>query len=192
MNTLIYKRTHTGDPDESRIFGCEDCMGRIRRRNFDAVIGIGGMRPDYGHKDLAFKINWIGMHPSRAKPLKPSHRGPSLKFEPKHFRRWEGNGPDLVAYAPELFNHMFEGPKGPFRRHVMSESLSPEMQKEVENILKLIESLHWTKKQVSGFSHSAKCNSTESKMRRLGSGKCGTGSSKKLCGTGFLVQKCLE
>jgi hypothetical protein len=44
MRTLIYKRTHTGDPDpESGVFGNRDCMGTVRGRRFDAVIGIGGI-----------------------------------------------------------------------------------------------------------------------------------------------------
>jgi hypothetical protein len=38
MRTLIYKRTHTGDPDASGCFGIFDCMGRVRALDFDAVI----------------------------------------------------------------------------------------------------------------------------------------------------------
>jgi hypothetical protein len=30
MRTLIYKRTHTGDPDANGCFGIYDCMGRVR------------------------------------------------------------------------------------------------------------------------------------------------------------------
>jgi hypothetical protein len=56
MNTLVYKRTHTGDPNTQGVFGCHDCMGQIRRRSFDAVIGVGGKRPDQGHEGIAFKI----------------------------------------------------------------------------------------------------------------------------------------
>jgi len=43
MRTLIYKRTHTGDPDANGCFGIYDCMGRVRALDFDAVIGIGGI-----------------------------------------------------------------------------------------------------------------------------------------------------
>ena len=48
MRILIYKRTHTGDPDpEHGIFGeaadeATDCMGKVRGYGFDAVIGVGG------------------------------------------------------------------------------------------------------------------------------------------------------
>jgi hypothetical protein len=40
---LVYKRTHNGDPDQNGCFGAEDCMGMVRERHFDAVIGIGGI-----------------------------------------------------------------------------------------------------------------------------------------------------
>ena len=44
MRTLIYKRTHSGDPDpESGVFGNNDCMGRVKGWQYDAVIGIGGI-----------------------------------------------------------------------------------------------------------------------------------------------------
>ncbi len=40
MRTLIYKRTHSGDPDpETGVFGNHDCMGRVKDWQFDAVIG---------------------------------------------------------------------------------------------------------------------------------------------------------
>ena len=43
MRTLIYKRTHLGDPDLFGTFGINDCMGEVRARQFDAVIGVGGI-----------------------------------------------------------------------------------------------------------------------------------------------------
>ena len=36
---LIYKRTHTGDPDKNGIFGINNCMGSVRDWEFYAVIG---------------------------------------------------------------------------------------------------------------------------------------------------------
>ena len=39
MRTLIYKRTHPGDPDAKGRFGIYDCMGRVRAWDFEAVIG---------------------------------------------------------------------------------------------------------------------------------------------------------
>jgi hypothetical protein len=43
MRTLIYKRTHPGDPDTTGRFGVCDCMGRVRTWDFEAVIGVGGL-----------------------------------------------------------------------------------------------------------------------------------------------------
>lgn len=43
MRILAYKRTHTGDPDANGVFGVNDCMGRVRSLEFDAVIGVGGL-----------------------------------------------------------------------------------------------------------------------------------------------------
>jgi hypothetical protein len=37
----VYKRTHPGDPGPEGVFGIQDCMGAIRARDFDAVIGDG-------------------------------------------------------------------------------------------------------------------------------------------------------
>jgi hypothetical protein len=39
MRTLIYKRTHSGDPDpKAGVFGCNNCMNTVRGWGFDAVI----------------------------------------------------------------------------------------------------------------------------------------------------------
>jgi hypothetical protein len=157
MNTLIYKRTHTGDPNEAGIFGCRDCMGGIRNRNIGAVIGIGGMRPDHGHEEIALKINWIGINPIISKPHKPSFRGPSLTFEPAFFRLWDSKGPDLKIHAPKLFKYLFKESKSSFRRFVMSQSLSAEMQKEVATILRLASNQKSRQPRVYGKKHSPKC-----------------------------------
>lgn len=61
MRTLIYKRTHTGDPDASGCFGICDCMGRVRAMDFDAVIGIGGIGSEAKGAGIAGKITWIGI-----------------------------------------------------------------------------------------------------------------------------------
>ena len=45
MRILTYKRTHKGDPDNRGVFGINDCMGAIRNRKFDAVVGIGSKAP---------------------------------------------------------------------------------------------------------------------------------------------------
>ena len=38
MRTLIYKRTHSGDPDPtSGRFGVRDCMGKVRDRCLNVI-----------------------------------------------------------------------------------------------------------------------------------------------------------
>jgi hypothetical protein len=137
MNTLVYKRTHTGDPNRSGVFGCHDCMGQVRRRNFDAVIGVGGKRPDRGHEDIAFKITWIGLGPSKTEAADPRFRGPLVEFE--RFVLWDQDGPELRTLAPRLFRHLFEDAVSNSRRAVMSESLSADLREEITNILRLAE-----------------------------------------------------
>src|SRR5262249_54001126 len=62
MRTLIYKRTHHGDPDpETGEFGCNDCMGTVRCWKFDAVIGIGGIGAEPKRYGIAGKLTWIGI-----------------------------------------------------------------------------------------------------------------------------------
>jgi len=63
MRTLIYKRTHHGDPDEAGQFGIFDCMDRVRSWNFDAAIGIGGQGAEPRRHELDGKVNWIGIGP---------------------------------------------------------------------------------------------------------------------------------
>jgi hypothetical protein len=40
VRVFIHEPTHNGDPDRNGWFGVEDCMGSVRNREFDAVIGI--------------------------------------------------------------------------------------------------------------------------------------------------------
>jgi len=61
MRTLIYKRTHKGDPDVKGHFGVSDCMGRVRQYPFDAVIGIGGIGRELAAKGIRGKVNWTGI-----------------------------------------------------------------------------------------------------------------------------------
>src|SRR5438552_18298158 len=106
MNTLIYKRTHRGDPNESGVFGVWNCMGQIRGWEFDTVIGIGGKGPWRGHEGIAYRVNWIGLNPSKTDV---GLTGPHVTFE--HFVLYDDNGPELQTVAPELFKHMFGGKK---------------------------------------------------------------------------------
>jgi hypothetical protein len=43
MRILVYKRTHIADSDPLGCFGVCDCMGKVRKRKFDAVVGVGGV-----------------------------------------------------------------------------------------------------------------------------------------------------
>jgi hypothetical protein len=117
-------------------------MGQVRDYHFDAVIGVGGKRPDQGSEDIALKINWIGIDPT-LKIVPPNvrrhdgkkFRGPQVTF--KCFRLWEETGPDLNELAPKLFKRMF---KEKHVRLVMSQSLPLEIQEEIQNILALVNS----------------------------------------------------
>ncbi len=73
---LIYKRTHRGDPDSKGVFGIHDCMGSVRSREYDAVIGIGGKQPWGGDEGIALRINWVGINPIKHEG---SNRGPRKK-----------------------------------------------------------------------------------------------------------------
>ena len=134
VNTLIYKRTHKGDPDESGNFGCYDCMGKIRSYNFDAVIGVGGKKPIKRDKDIALKINWIGLGPTKRYVF--GKKGPLITF--KHFCLYDykGGGPALKTMAAKIFKYMFEDKNV---RFVMSKNLPDNMQKEITKILRLAE-----------------------------------------------------
>jgi hypothetical protein len=122
------------------MFGCHDCMGKVRSYLFEAVIGVGGKRPDRHSEDLARKINWIGIGPTRI-TVPPNvrrnngeeFRGPWVTFE--CFRLWEERGPDMNEVAPKLFRRMFVEKQV---RHVMSQSLTRKMQDEVKTILDLV------------------------------------------------------
>lgn len=101
--TLVYKRTHKGDPDRKGRFGIEDCMGRIRKIAFDAVIGIGGIGSEAKTEGIGGKVNWIGIG-SRKKPL-IGGRGPLVTFD--HFVLFEEKGRDFRVAAPTLARRMY-------------------------------------------------------------------------------------
>lgn len=132
MKILIYKRTHTGDPDHRRQFGCEGCMGRVRGFPFDAVIGIGGISSWPIQEGIARKINWVGRHPKRSKnPLDP--RGPLVSFLQKDFRLFEHQGPLLEDEAPRLAKKIFGS-----RARFFFRSLTLTEQREAQKLLRKI------------------------------------------------------
>lgn len=101
---LVYKRTHPWDPDESGVFGCQDCMGQVRGYNFNYVIGFGGWGAETRRFNLQDKIHWVG----RAPLVKPvgigsNKRGPVLFFSAANFRLYEQSGPNIYDFAPAFF-----------------------------------------------------------------------------------------
>ena len=109
MRTLIYKRTHSGDPDpKTGVFGCNNCMGTVRGRGFDAVIGIGGISQEPVAEGIAAKLTWIGIgkHETISDPSRPfvTPSSPLVTFD--HFRYYGEHGPLLKNIAPKLARRM--------------------------------------------------------------------------------------
>lgn len=104
MRVLIYKRTHNGDPDVNGCFGVNDCMGIVRARDFDAVIGIGGVGPEAQANGISGQINWVGIGPH--KTYVRGKREPEVTFD--HFVYFGTDGPDFRVLAPVLAGRMYE------------------------------------------------------------------------------------
>ena len=127
MRTLIYKRTHNGDPDpETGEFGIYGCMGRVRAWNFDAVIGVGGLTAK--PQSLVGKVNWVGIGPTRGR-----RRGEARVLTFEHFVFYDSErptAPDLETLAPRLAERLYSQ-----KARVVMKGLSVEEQKEVAKIL---------------------------------------------------------
>ena len=104
MRTLIYKRTHTGDPDRNGWFGVYDCMGHVRTWAFDAVIGVGGIGAEPTSHGIDGRVTWIGIGPHKI-PAEGG-RGPLVTFD--HFVLFDAAGPSLVRHAPLLARRLYE------------------------------------------------------------------------------------
>ena len=128
MRVLVYKRTHIGDPDENGWFGVSDCVGAVRKRDFDAVVGIGGIGSEPRSHGIDRKLNWIGIGP---RIRRWNHRGPVLGFE--HFQYFDTSGDLFSLRAPRLARRMYW--RG--ARHLMSDSMSDLERKEIEAIVHL-------------------------------------------------------
>jgi hypothetical protein len=126
MRTLIYKRTHHGDPDKTGQFGVHDCMGRVRRWDFEAVIGVGGFGPEAKSHCLDGKVNWIGIGPH--KQVVAGKRGPIVTFD--HFVLYGSDAPDFELLAPLLAERIYSK-----NVRVLMQGLSPSEQDEVDDIL---------------------------------------------------------
>lgn len=131
MCTLIYKRTHTGDPDPEGRFGIHGCMGRVRTWGFEAVIGVGGIGAEPRSYGLDQKVNWIGIGPR--KRAGADERGPVVTFE--HFLLFgrEGrDGPSFRDLAPRLADRIYST-----NVRVLMDRLDEGERSEVERVLDL-------------------------------------------------------
>lgn len=127
MRTLIYKRTHSGDPDpETGVFGNNDCMGQVRGRSFDAVIGVGGIGRESQKNCIDRKLTWVGIGPHKSS----DQRSPLVSFD--HFLYYGEQGPLLEELAPKLARHIYGR-----NVRVVLDSLSANERLEVEKILSL-------------------------------------------------------
>lgn len=136
---LIYKRTHKHDPREDGIFGIENCMGKIREWQFDAVIGIGGKRPWAEDKGIAKKINWIGVGATKHKVSSFTHKVVTFK----NFCLFEEKGLLLETIAPKLSQYLYV--ENSRCRFVKSTSLNEEMYQEVLKVLELAKNSYTNK-----------------------------------------------
>jgi hypothetical protein len=128
MRTLIYKRTHSGDPGPaSGDFGCNHCMGQVRGWSFDAVIGVGGIGAYARAEGIAGLLTWIGSGAHKT----GDPRRPLVTFD--HFWYRGEKGPELHKIAPNLAKHIY----GKNVRVMMSSSLSGAESAEVANLLGL-------------------------------------------------------
>jgi hypothetical protein len=130
MRTLIYKRTHKGDPDNQGCFGIQDWMGKVRGYDFDAVIGVGGKGVQAKAAGIARRLNWVGIG-ARKEPCRRK-RGPQIKFN--HFVLYEEKGVELRVIAPKLAERIYSGN---VPRFLFNDRLNKEEQKEINRILKM-------------------------------------------------------
>jgi len=127
MRTLIYKRTHEGDPDHRKgVFGNRKCMGTVRGWAYDAVIGVGGIGRKAIRSGIARRITWIGIGPHKTGK---DPRRPKVTFD--HFRYCGKEGPLLETVAPALASRIYGK-----NVRVILDGLTPEERLEVENILR--------------------------------------------------------
>jgi hypothetical protein len=129
MRTLIYIRTHSGDPDpKTGVFGNNDCMGRVRDWPFNAVIGIGGLAQEPRDQGIAGKLTWIGIGPQA---IDHTARGPQLVFH--HFWYRGEKGPRLQTNYPALADRMY---RGRVRALMHSPGADPDLDRDVRKILR--------------------------------------------------------
>ena len=127
MRTLVYKRTHSGDPDPvSGVFGNHGCMGSVRGWAFDAVIGIGGVGSEPARHGIAGKLTWVGIGPHKT----GDRRRPRVTFE--HFLYFGADGPSFTEVAPILARHVYGR-----NVRVIMDSLSESERAETTRVLRM-------------------------------------------------------
>jgi hypothetical protein len=130
MRVLVYKRTHNGDPDAAGCFGAFDCMGTVRDREFDAVVGVGGIGPEAVSNGIDRQVNWVGIGPHKRHVA--GKRGPEVLFD--HFLYFGTDGPDFPSLAPQLAARLY----GDNVRSILDGMTAAE-QAEAEGIVRLAE-----------------------------------------------------
>jgi hypothetical protein len=94
MRILVYKQTHLGDPD---LWGAWwRCMGKVRLREYDAVIAIGGHGHDPQSWGIAGRVTWVG--------IGPHARYRVVRFE--HYRNFGNAGPLVECVLKPLVLRM--------------------------------------------------------------------------------------
>jgi hypothetical protein len=107
MRTLIYKRTPSGDPDPKvGVFGNNNCMKTVRGRQFDAVIGIGGIGREPEMCGIAGKLTWVGIGPHKLFDNAAHPDCPRVTFD--HFWYLGERGPSLREKYPALASRMYD------------------------------------------------------------------------------------
>jgi hypothetical protein len=102
MKILVYKRTHTGDPDALGRFGINGCMGQIRHLDYDAVIGVGGTGKEPQSFGIDRKITWVGVNPTRQKGASRQRPGVVTFERYACWRRFKIEPPCRLNFEPGL------------------------------------------------------------------------------------------
>lgn len=130
MRTLVYKRTHNGDPDEETgTFGINGCMGTVRGFEYEAVIGVGGVGREPQGEGIAGKLTWIGIGPEKT----GNGREPLVRF--RHFWYRGPSGPKLRDVAPRLAERFR---RYPAPRYLLDKVDAEELE-EIHSLLQLAE-----------------------------------------------------
>lgn len=104
-------------------------MGQIRKRDFDAVIGIGGLGREPCSHNFDRKLHWIGVGPTKL-PAEKWMRGPFVVFD--RYIDFGSAGPRLEDIAPKLATRLYSSRL----RHQM-DGFDAQEEREIKALLKL-------------------------------------------------------